>query len=159
MIESIAQTPEARGPAAWLVPVVKVLCAVIAVLLIGFCLGLFRMGSELALDYPFRRAGENAEFPPVGTLPFYLGCVQALLGMLFVWICTLVAAIALAFTFRAFTLVPWRVRFLNAVALLLMPMTLSAVFDIRRQVQWYEAHPLRPSQIHHPEQQAPSARR
>gem|GEM_PF-3272136 len=94
---------------------------------------------DLALDYPFRRAGDSAEYPPLGTLPFYVGCAKALFGMAFVWI--IVFAIALAFTCRVFTEVSWRSRFFASLATLILLMTMSATYDIQRQMQLYRAHP------------------
>ena len=118
---------------------VKVLCAAIAVSLSSFCLSIFRVLTPLALDYPFRRAGESAEFPPLGTLPFYVGCAKAMFGV--GCILALVIAIVLAFTFKFLTVASWWSRFLASLAMLILLMTLSGTYDIHLQMQWYRAHP------------------
>jgi hypothetical protein len=141
MTESIAQKPEKKDSAGMLMAAVKVLGAAIAVSLSSFCLWIFRVLTPIALDYPFRRAGESAEFPPLGTLPFYVGCAKALLGMLVVWILAFIVAIALAFLLKVLTVASWRSRFFASLAMLILLMTLSATYDIHRQVQWYREHP------------------
>lgn len=141
MIESSAQQPERKLRSGKLRATAQVLCAAIAVSLTSGCLLIFRVFTPLALDYPFRRAGESAQFPPLGTFPFYVGCAKALLGMILVWLIALVIAIVLAFTFKAFTASSWRSRFLASLAMLILCMTISASYDIHQQVQWYRAHP------------------
>lgn len=139
MIESSAQQPERRLRSGKLMAVVQVLCAAIAVSLTSVCLLIFRVFTPLALDYPFRRAGESAEFPPLGTLPFYVGCATSVFGRGF--IIALVIAVVLAFTLRAFTASSWSSRFLASLAMLILCMTISATYDIHQQMQWYRAHP------------------
>ncbi len=139
MTESSAQKPVRVLRAGMMMTAVKVLCAAIAVSLTSLCLLIFRVFTPLALDYPFRRAGESAEFPPLGTLPFYVGCAKAFLAHGF--IIAFVIAFALAFTFRAFTVSSWRSRFLASLAMLILLMTISASYDIHQQMQWYRAHP------------------
>ena len=146
MTEGIARQPE-NSTRAWDMNTgIKFLRAAIAVALIGILIWVFRELSPLALDYPFRRAGDSAEFPPLGTLPFYVGCAKALFGMGFVWMIVFVTAIALAFTFKGFKVASWRSRFLASLGIIILSMTISAVYDIQQQMQWYRAHPssLRP---------------
>ncbi len=139
MTASIAQTPERKGGAGMMMAAVKVLCAAVAVSLTSLSLGIFRVFTPLALDYPFRRAGESLEFPPLGTLPFYVGCAEAFFGV--GCIIAFVIAFALAFTFKVFTAASWGSRFFASLAMLILLMTLSASYDIHRQMQWYRAHP------------------
>jgi hypothetical protein len=139
MTESSAQKPERGLRSGKLRVAVQVLCAAIAVSLTSLCLLIFRVFTPLALDYPFRRAGESAEFPPLGTFPFYVGCAEALFGRGL--IIALVIAIVLAFTLRSFTVSSWRFRFLASLSILVDLMAISATYDIHQQMQWYRAHP------------------
>lgn len=133
-VATIDASAKHLGPSA----VARVVCALLAIALLAlWCWFSFGM-SSLALDYPLRRAGENAEYPAFGTFAFFLGCGRALARVFtatsYIWL--LPMGLALFLMFRGFALHSLRSRLLSSFAILTLPIICYASWDIHRHMQW-----------------------
>ena len=82
------------------------------------------------LDYPLRRADENADYPPLHTLPFYWKCIREL-GSYFLftsWIWLIPFSIALISLFFGLGIRSNRWRFVISLTALLGPIIAHAVY-------------------------------
>ena len=113
---------------------VRVLCSAVSVALFGVWFWLSRAFSSLSLDYPLRRAGENADYPALGTTEFYIGCLSALAeDVLFsMWLWAIPMALALGLAFRGFRITIWRWRLVLAVSVITLPSLLCGAYEIYR---------------------------
>lgn len=116
--------------------VARIVCALLAIVLLAvWCWFSFGM-SSLALDYPLRRAGESAMYPAFGTLAFYLGCLRELARIFaftsYMWI--LPMGLALFLMFRGFALHSLRSRLLSSFTILTLPIICYASWDIHRHM-------------------------
>jgi hypothetical protein len=97
--------------------------------------------SSVALDYPLRRAGESAVYPASGTPAFFIGCAKALILVLvhtsFVWLIPF--AIALFLLFWGLGVRRFRPRTLIGLSILILPITVSAGFQIYHHLLWVES--------------------
>jgi hypothetical protein len=139
MIAGILLDPEKTILAGPLRTAGKILCVISRYILIGTWITMVKTLSNLALDYPLRRAGDSIEYPPAGTLPFYIGCGEALLGMAFIPV--FVLALALSLISAGLGVGRWRPRFLFSVALLILPVIAIGTHDVYAGVQFIRANP------------------
>ncbi len=126
-----------NGGALKVIIIVLRVAAAIALLCTWVCIA--KTFCQLALDYPLRRAGDNDEFPPLGTLPFYIGCAQALLGKNLLFI--ILFAVILAFIIKGCGVVSWRSRFLLSMMVLSLPIMAFGAHDIYSFMQYAKVHP------------------
>ena len=112
----------------------KIVCGLTGILLVGVWCWFSHALTEVALDYPLRRAGENEIYPALGTLPFYGGCMRALLQVMmassFVWVIPFV--ITLLLLFKAFAVTSWWSRCLLFLTPLILPPLACAAYLILR---------------------------
>ncbi len=122
-----------NGRYRWVMFATKALIAVIMIaVFVGWCWLSWGV-SSIALDYPLRRAGESADYPPLGTLAFYVGCAKALLAAHYlILIPGIPIGLAFATIFGNFGIKSWHARCLIISAVLLMPGAIFAPFKIYR---------------------------
>jgi hypothetical protein len=97
--------------------------------------------SFIALDYPLRLAGQRADYPASGSIPFFIGCGKALLLSLFktslVW--GIPFALMLALVFVGFGVRSCRLRCALGIVLLFVPVGMPACFNVYQHLVWVKS--------------------
>jgi len=115
----------------------KATAVLLAMGLLGCWIYLSRDFAFLALDYPLRRAGESEEYPALGTVAFYMGCVSALLSVSVTMLILFSVPLVLVFLMliKSFRLKSRFLLFLATSIVLLLPVATHGVVLVRNHIR------------------------